>query len=597
MKSIPLHRAFFVVIAVALLAGLVPAGLVLDRRLQSAIQDQVRADLELAPRLWQDRENMSGQMIAMHANAVASTPGLAEALMQRDESRAMELAAQTAAGNEGERPIVVGGEGQQLAGAPVGGAVIAATRRGEVPVVLMVARDTLQRIALAPVRQGGVWVGAAGVSAVIDETVADVFAGLTRADVTIVDEAGRVAASTTDEQLNAVAGDSATAWRTAEDVVAFRPVGGPAFLIRAVPLDGAGTMIFARNLDRALSLVPALRRTVMLAAVWALVLALVLGGATAAALTRPVRAVAHAADRLSVGDFGAPLPDSRVREVRRVAGAFDTMRRALQARLAELEEANRQLEERQQRLAALQTELIQRERLAASGRMGAELAHEIRNPVANVRNCLEVLRRRLEDDDIGREFADLAIDELLRMHELAERMLDLNRPADPDVETCDVTRVLDQVAALVRAGASGDDLTITVHPAPQTMAAIPPDALKQVLINVVQNAREAVEDSGRIDLHVTVDSETVRLEVVDTGPGIAAEMLETIFDPFVTSKSAVHGVGLGLFVAEGIARRYGGHLRAGNREDGTGARFVIELAKAETEIPVADRGAQGEEQA
>lgn len=597
MTSIPLHRAFFVVIAVALLAGLVPAGLVLDRRLQTAIQDQVRADLELAPGLWQDRENMSGQMIAMHANAVASTPGLADALMRRDEDRAMELAAQTAAGNEGERPIVVSGEGQPLAGVPVGGTVIEATRRGEVPVVLMVARDTLQRIALAPVRQAGVWVGAAGVSAVIDETVADVSAGLTRTDVTIVDEAGRVAASTAEEQLVAVAGDSAVAWRTAGGVVEFRPVGGPAFLLRAVPLNGAGTMIFALNLDRALSLVPALRRTVMLAAVWALVLALVLGGATAAALTRPVRAVAHAADRLSVGDFGAPLPDSRVREVRRVAGAFDTMRRALQARLAELEEANRKLEERQQRLAALQSEFIQRERLAASGRMGAELAHEIRNPVANVRNCLEVLRRRVEDDDTGREFADLAIDELLRMHELAERMLDLNRPADPDATSCDVTRVLDQVAALVRAGASGDDLTIAVHSAPQTMAAIPPDALKQVLINVVQNAREAVEESGRIDLRVTADSGTVRLEVVDTGPGIPAEMLETIFDPFVTSKSAVHGVGLGLFVAEGIVRRYGGHLSAGNREEGRGARFVLELTKVATDVPVVDRAARRQERA
>ena len=79
---------------------------------------------------------------------------------------------------------------------------------------------------------------------------------------------------------------------------------------------------------------------------------------------------------------------------------------------------------------------MQRDRLGAAGRLVAQLAHEIRNPIASLRNCLELIRRRVDDDPEAREFADLAIDELLRMHELAEQMLDLNRPRDPGAQRC-----------------------------------------------------------------------------------------------------------------------------------------------------------------
>ena len=112
---------------------------------------------------------------------------------------------------------------------------------------------------------------------------------------------------------------------------------------------------------------------------------------------------------------------------------FDSMRRALAARLEELGHANVELVDRNARLTALQSDLMQRDRLDAAGRLVAQLAHEIRNPIASLRNCLELIRRRVEHDPEALEFTDLAIDELLRMHELAEQMLDLNRPRDTGV--------------------------------------------------------------------------------------------------------------------------------------------------------------------
>jgi two-component system sensor histidine kinase PilS (NtrC family) len=252
--------------------------------------------------------------------------------------------------------------------------------------------------------------------------------------------------------------------------------------------------------------------------------------------------------------------------------------------LAELEEANRELEDRQERLTVLQGELIQRERLASTGRLLAQLAHEIRNPIASIRNCLEVVRRRAQDDPEAQRFADLAIDELLRMHELTEQMLDVHRPRDPESSACNVTQVAREVASLVRAGApASGDLAVSVVGPDTAQAKIAPDSLKQVFLNLGLNAREAMQDRGPIEIVINFRESEVTAEVLDRGPGIPEEILPRVFDPFFTTKAEVQGVGLGLFTAEAVVRTFGGQIRASNRSDGPGARFTVRLPSVEGE--------------
>src|SRR6185503_18764721 len=123
--------------------------------------------------------------------------------------------------------------------------------------------------------------------------------------------------------------------------------------------------------------------------------------------------LAEAANAMARGSFDAPLPTSRIDEVARVADQFREMRMALDRQMSELREANEALADRNERLGALQADLMQRDRLAASGRLVGQLAHEIRNPVANLRNLLELIRRRSADQPNVVELAELAIDELL----------------------------------------------------------------------------------------------------------------------------------------------------------------------------------------
>jgi C4-dicarboxylate-specific signal transduction histidine kinase len=125
--------------------------------------------------------------------------------------------------------------------------------------------------------------------------------------------------------------------------------------------------------------------------------------------------------------------------------------------------------------------------------------------------------------------------------------------------------------------------------------------LKQVLLNLGLNAREAMEDEGPIEIVIgqgeSREARAVRVEVLDRGPGIAQEVLPRIFDPFFTTKSQVHGVGLGLFTAEAIVRTYGGRIQAANRTDGPGARFTLDLPEARNGGgPVGDPAPAEEEQ-
>ncbi len=576
-----LGRALIGLVVVVLLAGFLPVGLALERRLGVALQRKATEDLALAPRILAERFAASADMRMMHAKDVAQAPGVASALGSGD-IRAAARAVEAAPRGALEQPILVDASGASHLGPSPAPALVEATRSGQMPVAVVPDEESVQLIAIAPVKMDGEWVGAAGVMFPLDDTEAATLAGLTRSDVAVLGMGGQPVATSMSADTLALLLAASSGLEVEGGAVEVTAAGRDWIVTASTLADGVSRILFARDLGRELAVVPELRRVALYSIGVALLFALLLGGLFAARLARPVRALAGAADRFAAGDLDAPLVRSGIREVSQVADAFDVMRTRLASRVSELEDANTALADRQERLAELQSELLQRDRLSAAGRLLTQLAHEIRNPVASVRNCLELLRRRVKDDPEAEEVADLAIDELLRMHELAEQMMDLNRPRDAGARDCDPVEVASQVAALARAGAGPEDqVEIVVSSDRVAPVAIAPDALKQVLINLMQNGREAMSGVGRLDIDISEHEESVRITVSDTGPGIEASALGRIFDPFFTTKHSLHGVGLGLFTAEGLVRGAGGRLSARNREDRSGARFEIELLQAE----------------
>jgi two-component system, NtrC family, sensor kinase len=579
-----LQRTLLALIGVALVAGLVPAGVVLDRRLAQELESRAREDLAGAPSLLREHHAAVSEALGMYAREIANTPGLPAALVGGDRYGAMRMV-EASSGAYWKEPVLLDGSDAVWTGqtGPMD-ALVAATRRGEVRVSVVCDGTLLRIVGLAPVERAGVWVGAAGVATPLDQSMAATLAGITRSDLVFLGKGGSLATTSALDQNG----------RSLAERMAAGPHDGQVREIEhedrrylaTTALLGDATIVFVRDMQRELAVLPKLRRVAVASGFGALGVTLILGALLARLLARPVQLLADASDRLARGDFRAPLPTSSVREIDRVSSAFGLMRHSLAGRLEELEVANRELSERQACLKALQSELIQRERTAVSARLVAELAHEIRNPVANLRNCLELLHRRLDADREGQEFAALAINELLRMHELAERMLNLNRPRDPGIAHCDVQAVVQDVTALVRAGRSESELEIRVDVDPGSEADIPPDTLKQVLLNLVQNAREA--KPGLLDMEIGAwrEGHRIVIEVADNGPGIAQEVRDRIFEPFVTTKGTSGGIGLGLFLVDGTLRRYGGRIvlcgggsgaDVARRYDLGGACFRLEL--------------------
>jgi signal transduction histidine kinase len=581
MKShvrVPLLLALLLLIAAALIASLVPAAIALDRRVNAELRRTAMDDLGRAPMILESRQETEAEALAMHALSVAAADGLVEAVQAGRLQDAAAIARTTAATYD-EDAILVASDGSSVLGPLLPSSLIDIVRAGG-SAVEYVYRDGLPRaVALAPLRGQGGWIGAAGSATDLGQGLATALSALARADVTIVGPDGSTVASTLDPSDSdaLVRAEARGAPLAPEESILEVSAAGEATWLARGDLGNAGTVLFSRTVAEELRAVSAVRGGALLAGLLTLALSLGVGSLVAVALTRPVRGLAEAAGRIAEGDFESPVPSSRLEEIDRLGSSFRTMRESLRSRLQELAQANQALEDRQRKLGELQAELIRQDRMASSARMAAELAHEIRNPVANVRNCLEVVRRGLPEDSDGSRFADMAIDELLRMHELAEHLLDLNRPADPTAGGCDAAVVSHQVASLMGVGESPVRVDVEVEGAGPTYAALPPDALKQILFNLVENAREAAGSDATVHVRVRRNGPTIALEVLDRGPGIAEDVLPHIFDPFFTTKDSVTGVGLGLSVAHGLVRRYGGQLTAGNRPDTQGAVFKLEL--------------------
>jgi two-component system NtrC family sensor kinase len=213
------------------------------------------------------------------------------------------------------------------------------------------------------------------------------------------------------------------------------------------------------------------------------------------------------------------------------------------------------------------------------GRLVAQLSHEINNPIYNIQNCLEALERRGNPSDPNREFLTLAQEELARMATLTRQLLDQSRPLSDAAQPVNLNTVVQRVLTL-----AGPELGAHGIGVRQELAAglpevvVHPEGIQQVLANLVNNACDAMPGGGTLRVASHADADAVEVVVEDTGNGIADADLPHIFEAFYTTKPGVAGIGLGLFVSEGIIRGHRGRLSVESRV-GEGSRFTVRLPR------------------
>lgn len=223
-------------------------------------------------------------------------------------------------------------------------------------------------------------------------------------------------------------------------------------------------------------------------------------------------------------------------------------------------------------LERAQQALVARERLAALGQLSATLAHEVRNPLGVMFNSVGTLRKLLTGGGDAAALLDIMDEEARRLDRLVRELLEFAKPVAPSLESESFAQVLESAIDAVRKeiGPDGPKLTAQV---PKGFPAVRLDAsqIRRALVNVVRNGAQAAGEGGSVIASASLvawrDSEAVRLDVTDTGPGIDAETARRVFEPFFTTKAT--GTGLGLAIVRSIVEGHGGEVTLASSADGT----------------------------
>ncbi|MEM7157743.1 MAG: ATP-binding protein [Myxococcota bacterium] len=243
----------------------------------------------------------------------------------------------------------------------------------------------------------------------------------------------------------------------------------------------------------------------------------------------------------------------------------------------------------------------ERERLAALGEMAAGLAHEIRNPLGAMKGAVQVLRPSAEAmDEQTREFLDIILEEVDRLNRVVSQFLTYSRPFKGEMAAVDLRDVITATLRLVPEEQRAA-ITVGESPDPAPMIRGDEDALRQVMLNLVLNALDAISghDEGAIEISMSIRrrgllrADAVALDVCDNGPGLSQQTMTNIFVPFHTTKSG--GTGLGLPISQRIVQNHHGAIEVGRSAD-DGARFTVLLPLDEpdassTSIPVVAKSA------
>jgi len=347
-----------------------------------------------------------------------------------------------------------------------------------------------------------------------------------------------------------------------------------------------------------------------------------------AALDELVEGVEAIAD----GDYARRLPRAETAEIGRVADAVNRMAERLIAHREQLAANVRSLEETNRLLTEARDELVRVEKIASVGRLAAGIAHEVGNPLGAVMGYIGLLQRRATERE-DRELLAAAEQEARRIDRIVRGLLDYARPRETRVHRIAVNEVVERVLELLDNQGRFKEVTLVKELAPALPAvSADPYQLEQVLVNLVLNAMDAMEgmraaqlvvttrcvrvepkrrqptrrrdDPPDVDyshrrrfhqtpripreLRVPASGEVVEISVRDTGPGIPAELVDQIFEPFVTTKEPGKGTGLGLAVAARLIDAMEGTIRVESRS-GEGATFTIVLPAVAGETGDTDR--------
>ncbi len=233
----------------------------------------------------------------------------------------------------------------------------------------------------------------------------------------------------------------------------------------------------------------------------------------------------------------------------------------------------------------LERRLVQADKLSSIGLLAAGVAHEVNTPLAVISSYAQMLAKQVNGDTQKSVMLEKIAKQTFRASEIVNSLLNFSRTAPTDIGDVDLGRVITEVLSLVEHQLQKSGIAVALD----SDTHVPPirgnsGKLQQVFLNLILNARDAMEGEGRLNIRIAADSGSANIIIADTGKGIAPEHLRRIFDPFFTTKGARKGTGLGLSITYGIVEEHGGTIEVDSRL-GKGTTFTLTFPLARKPRP------------
>ena len=304
---------------------------------------------------------------------------------------------------------------------------------------------------------------------------------------------------------------------------------------------------------------------------------------------RPIRRLIAGAERIRAGRFDERVPEESRDEIGRLARSFNAMASSIEERERTLEHRSDQLEQALTDLRASQDRMIRSERLAAIGHLAAQIAHEVRNPLNALGLNADALGDEIRDGNAtdAEELLAAIRGEIRRLTAITESYLKVGRLPPLRMERQPFGPVLDELVRFQREDLElqGVHVDVSIGDLPHVL--LDPDQLRQALLNILRNAGEALTADGGGTLRIDARREDahVLLTIADDGPGMDADHVARIFDPFFSTKDT--GSGLGLPLTQQVIVEHRGRITCIS-QPGEGTTFSIRLPAAPAESPALD---------
>ena len=294
-------------------------------------------------------------------------------------------------------------------------------------------------------------------------------------------------------------------------------------------------------------------------------IACVIGGIAALyfshTLIMPMQRLARATYSIARGNWSQRLAVQRTDELGQLTESFNIMADSLEVKKEQLEKSYR--------------ELAVRDRMAEMGKLSMIIAHELKNPLGIIKGSVDILSKKQTAEEVRGTMVEYIQDEVRRLDRLINDFLSFAKPAPPLKHDVDINALVQRARdALTEAGHLPAGIHIECCLADAASARVDEHQIYQALLNLLTNALQALGDSGTITIQTARSDTGVTLQVQDTGPGISDEVRESLFEPFVTTRTK--GTGLGLAIVKKIIESHQGRITV-TSTPATGACFAIDL--------------------